>query len=596
MLQKITLYLLLLFAISGCDYELEKENYSNISPPDQTHTFELSLNPQTDTIKIFQRTYFTYNINTNGLKIQSGWFTLAGKKWGASSSTGGFGISPQEFKPGYDTLTLELTTNSGTGSIADIIRAEGYKVRHKWLVLIDNRPAPKLIPTKSVTKDGFLKLSWSKCDQYNFSRYTYEYMNNFKIVNKNVYNRDSTFIVDSSFVGGDISFRVSCVVKADDGQCTWGDFYRTFDSVPQIKVKEMGLDSLRLYWKRSPYHCKYWVEYSGLPGTTDTSMTIASPGFVGTVDYHLYVYPYKSSQATPQDQMTRVFYRLGKGITPQFSYYGYNQLDKAVYADSYDNALCLNVSDAVEQGEVSLKNLLYQGLFACPTNSTKVAALTSEKIYVFPDKSLQNPVIIPYPCWAVSIDHFYLCDNNIIAIAKPNKYELIKASDGSIFGSINIDDYPYYSKWACITTSKDCKYFCVATYNGLYLYSIASDGTITKIFTDSRSYRSAYFDTADPSKLMLTLGGSKTLEVRNVPDFSLIKTYNMETTLQVIQNVDPESGLLLITDYKMLYIYSLAKEQLLLKLKTNDYMTRLYNQRLYARNGYFLDISKYLSR
>ncbi|NLO02903.1 MAG: hypothetical protein GX126_11420, partial [Bacteroidales bacterium] len=288
------------------------------------------------------------------------------------------------------------------------------------------------------------------------------------------------------------------------------------------------------------------------------------------------------------------YHELGKNIAGNWPKYGYNHFDKVIYTNTYDDMECYDVVTLELLNSVRLNNLIYQGMYSCPVNSTKVASVSSENIYVFADKNLQDPVIIPFNSWGNTVDYLYLTDNDMITVVQPKKLSLISVDEKREVATINIDDYPEASKWACFSTSSDGKYFCVVTYNGIKIHSLEND-TISQIYTDNRAYRSALFNINNPGELFITYNDNSNLEIRGIPGFNLIKTINLPSEAQVIRNIDPESGLLLLTDYDYLYILNINSSEIVLKVKCNEERrAQLYGNRLFSTYGYSLDISEYL--
>jgi hypothetical protein len=224
-----------------------------------------------------------------------------------------------------------------------------------------------------------------------------------------------------------------------------------------------------------------------------------------------------------------------------------------------------------------------------------VAAISTDNIYVFNDKTLQSPVLIPYNAGYNSIDHFYFTDNDMIAVVQPSRYDLISIAEKRVVLTFPITDYPVYSKWACSSTSKDGKYACVVTKNGIKVYDLSS-GAANLIYTDTRVYRSALFDINNPARLLLTFYDVNTMEIRNMPDFSLISSPSLPDKSEVLRNIDPESGYLLMTDYKYLYVFDPINSKVIFKMVSGDSRPQLYDNRLFSESGYGLDISKYLKK
>jgi len=602
---KLLLLITVILFILSCEYELEKENFVEIEPPPDSRIFNLDLIPSDDTIVILNTTSFQYNFNTYGLTIYEAGFSLGDKKWiFHSEGSGIITINPAELDAGIDTLTMYIRTNSGTGSIADIAGAEGYFAERKWLVKTDGRSAPAISLTQSITEDGFLKISWPKCEQYNFHSYELEYIAmGGPPTSKIITDPDSTCFIDSCFVGGDAYYTVSTRVVTNN-QFTRGNTYKVSEPVPELKFENIGLDSLRVFWNSSKYRCTYTLSridvYPNITlsdNLTDTTFTIEHPGFGRRSEFMLTTSPVNLNESNSHYSKTDYEYHaLGKNIAGNWPEYGYNHLDKVVYTNTYDDMECFDIVNLDLINSVNLHNLIYQGMHSCPTNSTKVATISSENIYVFADKSLQDPVVIPYNSWGTTIDHLCLTDNNVITVVHPKKLSLVSVEEKKVVAAVDIEDYPEASKWACLTTSADGKHFCVVTYNGIKIHSL-ENGNISQIYSENRAYRSAMFNVNDPGELFITYNDNSNLEIRSVPGYSLIRTIQLPTGAQVLRNIDPESGLLLLTDYDYLYIVDINTSQVVLKVRCNEERrAKLYGNRLFSTYGYSMDISEYLPK
>jgi hypothetical protein len=596
---RLLVFVLIVIGLSSCEYKLDKENFRDIDKPSDIHRFDLNLAGEKDTIEIFRETEFSCNFNLYGLNILKAEFSLQGKTWNIYSEIAKFSINPQQFSPGYDTLTLVLYTNSGTGSMADIAETEGYKVVRKWLVLLDGRPAPIITLTQSITPEGYLKISWPKCEQFNFQHYSLNSVVFITGFSKTITNADSTFYIDSCYIGGEANYRVDSKVK-DNPEQGYGNTLYLNDPYPTLKFAEAGIDSLRIYWDKSKYKATYRLirgdidQYSPIfESKSDTSFKILSPGLGYSANFTLTTLPFKpNSSNTSYNHQNFKYYSLGQPIETNWPEYAYNRIEKVVYTSSYDDVHCYDVGSVTLTKSYNITNLLYQKEYACPTNSTKVAALSPYNIYVFADRNLQNPVIIPYSSWGIDIYHFYMTDNDIIAIATQTEYQQIRISDSKVIASINLTENTVINYISGITTSRDGKYVCVVTNNGLRIYSVINS-VVKTIHSDIKIYRSAIFDDKTDSRLLLTTNTPPALEVRDAANFSLIKTIDLPTKA-IIQNIDPESGYLLLTDYQYATILDVENSKPKLKILSTDSKPNLFNSRLFTKNGFTLDISKFL--
>lgn len=586
---------LFLFFLSSCEYELEKENFRELHPVISA-SFNLNLSPERDTFNIFNTSEFSYNIETWGLAMLGGYFTIGDTEWDISSDAGKFIINPVIFPPGYDTLCLTVITNSGTGSLADHLKMEGFIAQRKWLFLIDGRPAPVITASWSVTDEGFLKVSWPVCNQFNLSYYELTGSIGNLFLNKKISDPSHCFYIDSCFVGGQANFRINSRVITNN-QGAWGSILNLNLPYPQLLFEDLGVDSLRIFWDRSKFNARYKLADGSkilFESSDDTTFTIANPGFGINKEYTLYTYPdlhHKTDTLYTRRDIKK--HTLGQNIAGNWPTYGYNHADRVVYTNTYDDILCHDISNMTLLRTFKIKNLSYQGQYSCPTNSSKVAALSSEGIYIFDNKSLQAPVFYQHNSFGNSVDHFYLCDNDIVAIAQPVRYQLISIPERKLITTIPITDYPVYSKWACFSTSKDAKFASVVTLNGIKIYNI-ENGNDSLIYSDSRIYRSVLFDINNPERMFITFNDNNLLEIRNASDFSLADSYELPTNAQVLRNTDPETGYLLLTDYKNVYVFDPAGRKIVFSMKSSDNKPQLYGNRLFSNSGYTLDIKNYL--
>ncbi len=556
----------------------------------------ISLSSTSDTIKIYGPTVLTYDINTYGLKIVSGFFSLGDKKWEVTSDTGRISISPADFSSGKYQLSLNAYTNSGSGSVADYFGGEGYNAVKNWPMLIDANMGAAIKPSFSVTSDGYFKVSWPKCEQYNFVSYEVKGSLNFNNFTKVYTNSDITSYIDSSFVGGTLFFQVNTILS---NWKTMGISNSTDEPFPVLKFEDLGVDSLRIYWDKSKYRAHYRIEkdYVTIFESSDkSSVTIPNPGFGDNPEFNLFTSPVVPCPDNYNyTKLDSKHHSQGVNLASNWPTWGYNSIDKALYVNTYDNIQCYDVQTFSLLRNYTIANLIDQGQYSCPTNSSRVAAISTDNIYIFNDKTLQNPIVIPYDIGYNSVDHFYFTDNDMIAVVQPSRYDLISIAEKSVVLTFPITDYPVYSKWACSATSKDGKYACIVTMNGIKVYDLSS-GTANLIYSDTRVYRSALFDINNPDRLLLTFYDGNMLEVRNMPDFSLVSSTTLPDKSEVLRNIDPESGYLLMTDYKYLYVFDLINSEMIFKMISTDSRPQLYDNRLFSNTGYGLDISNYLKK
>lgn len=594
----IFVVLITLFAI-GCKYEPDDIYIQNISPPPDVHQFDLGLTPESDTIKIFKTTKFKCNFNTFGLPIHKGIYSIGNSKWEVLHSQDTFSINPTKLTAGIFDLTLDLFTNTGTGSIGDIVGNEVYIAHKKWIVIIDGRPAPELDPQLERSEDGYLKIAWPKCGQYNFSHYELVFSHFFtNAQTKIIKNPDECFYIDTLFAGGSMNISLKTFVFTNNYPSSAGGWYEV--SLPNLFIEELSIDSLRIFWTKSRYNCNYTISYNYITNilyetNTDTSVVIENPGFAERTDYFLYISSKHSSVygRTLQAEVKR--YVLGQKLSNVWVDFGYCNAQKTLYYSKYGD---INAFDIITMNQLSSYSLSSNPILpmnSCQLNSTKVCIALNNSLNVFDDNSFANPNAIPYGNAGNGIDHVCFTDNNYLGVAARDRYDLVNVETRTIVASIPISDYPYYSKWACFSTSRDGKHATYCTRNGIWVYDIF-EGSINLVYSDTRTYRSVLFDINNPEHLLLTLFESNIMEIRNVSDFSLVQQFVYPTQSQVLCNIDPETGNLLTTDFVDIFVYKPYNSLPIFKVKSNDSRPKLFNNRLVAYSGYHLDVTQYLTK
>ena len=591
------LFLFLLCTLASCDYPLNDEDFVVVQPPAPECPIDLNLMGEGDTLFLFNRTTLQYDFNTYGLIIRDAKIRLGSKVIELHSTQGEFVLDPDDFPPGYDTLTLTLISNSGTGSIADKVGVEGYLVEKKWIAVIDNRPPPQLDLHYSINENGFLAISWNSARQYNFRKYQLNRHGNSAYTSRHIYAVSDTVIVDSCFTGGEVNYTLGVGVQTD-AQFEMVSDLEIIAPMPELNFELIDVEELRIWWNKSRYPAVYTLrnpdtspEITYLASSTDTSVVIPFPGFGSYIRMEFTVAPRFPGNCSGSATSVKSFYYFaGEHLAPNWPHYAYSHHDKIVYTTSYDDMMAYDVQTMNLVNSLQINGLGVD--YACPPNSSRVAAISSDAIHVFENSQLQNPRNISYESMAQAVDHFYLTTNNMVAVAQGSRYDLISVDSQSVVASLPIEDYPYYSKWACISTSSGAEYCSVVTYNGIWIYDIRNLD-FNLVYHDTRSYRSVLFNENNPLEIYTSLRFPPVLEVRSAVDFSLVKSIDLPS-VSVIRNVDPETGYMLLTDYTTLYVLDLNSGEIVLNINSTDSRPQLYNSRLFSNNGFTWDISAFL--
>ncbi len=591
--------LILLPVMNSCEYPLTDDEITQIDPPAASHPLQIDLEDSGDTLFIFNRLRLNYRLSAFGLKIHAGEMLLSDDRWELYNDAGEVEIDPFEYNPGIYKLTVNMFTSTGTGSLADLSGYEYYAGTREWLTLIDTRPAGYLQMTADTDENGFLRISWQPSSNLNSKSLSlnrsFSYNNTQRYFNPRLPGQ----FIDSCYTCGEVNYSLYHTVYTTSASPSYTSL-KVKREPPVPMASFTNLDSLTFIWNKTGYPTHYTFTKTDvypnpvyLENSPDTSITIDQPGFGSRGQYKLDSKPMYAGKCNESYYpFTYVNFTLGEYVAPNWPEYAYNPAEKAFYTSAYDDMKAYDIFSLDATAAYRIPNVLYDAVYACPPNSTRVGVATRQAIYLFEDRQLTNPTIIPYGTPTANSDHFCLTTANTAALIIGGDYNIIDLNTGEITATLDIEDYPYYSKWACISTASAGDQCVIVTRNGIWLYNIVNN-TFETAYRDQRSYKSAMFDELHPDRLFLTLEESPVLELRNPHDFSLIRSVNLPGKC-VLHNIDPESGYLLLTDYTSLYVMDINTWQIVLKVPSTDSMPKLYNKRLFSHSGYVFDITPYL--
>jgi hypothetical protein len=579
---------------------LTEEYLSDVEPPSANRVMNLELSEQSDTISIYTLTRINYSFNADGLKIHLIKFSLGSQGWNMTGSAGTIEIDPRYYQEGYYKLNVEIYTNTGTGSIGDILGYEGYYATHVWTIRVI-KSSSDLILSANKTDNGFLKLEWEKYDQPNFVSYVLRLPDSEEIT---ITDPDKNFFIDTTYVCGWALYEVTCNVYGGPDYSS-SDQLVINEYIDDIYFTAKDLDSLTIFWNRLKYNCLYTLEMGQEihENTSDTSITIPHPGFTeSSVSLHIKTVNGGSTACFLYKDLD-LFEKLGvPGIWK--NKFTYNLIEDVVYAyasetiTSYDklNNKISNISlDPVTHS--------YYSYLSSQSNSSKIAALFKDRVFIFADSQLKSPLEIP-----VDQDFNYLkyTDNDKIIIGKQGRgnlgeWYINKAViiDLETMGE-TIQEFDYDGR---IRSSKDGKFMAFLSYDTIYMYEIQDDSIILKYSFNHLilPYTTVFeFNDYDPTTFFINRHSDNILEMRSCEDNSVISQidYGLPTDIYhlKINNVDPVSGYLFITVNESVYkVLDMQNGLVKYIIGTKQYLNaNLFNNKIFTTDMNVVCIEKYL--
>jgi hypothetical protein len=248
----------LLSIFYSCEFEPSSENFIDLARPDTTRQISVDLSP-------FERQYIftkfanvTYDLNTFGLKIYNVEFFVGDQSiHQGTEAIGFFGFNPGLYGRGMKVLTMQITTSSSTGSLADRLGIEALVFQQNWNIILDGE-APNPVEIKKIYNDkGVLKLEWEEYTRINFERYIV--CRKFGKIGDQAEthliaeftDRKQTTFSDFSYIGGSSTYWV--VVEGSE-QSSIGTKKEINYPEPRLDTLWMRSDSASFIWRRNQFY------------------------------------------------------------------------------------------------------------------------------------------------------------------------------------------------------------------------------------------------------------------------------------------------------------------------------------------------------
>lgn len=266
-------FLILLFFTLSCEYNLKDEYYKDTKRVDSAN-IQILLDPQANV-------YFLAGINLYNFEVLTSGLTLYQVK--VYVDTTEIQVSPLEelnyftldcrnYTNGSHTLTVEVITNSNSGSLADLVGAEGFIYSYSWQLIVDSSPPSAVQISKIYDAGGILKIEWSRYNQPNF--WKYEILKSAPNIvgtlttTSLAYIEDpaQNFFYDSSFVGGTADYFVRVLTPMY--QVSTSNILTFNDGLPDFKVEWIKDNNVKISWNRCNYDAAF-SSYTIKAGNSD---------------------------------------------------------------------------------------------------------------------------------------------------------------------------------------------------------------------------------------------------------------------------------------------------------------------------------------
>lgn len=585
--KSLMLTLLLMGCLQSCIYETNFMSEVDIKKPNTYAPMDITLSSTTDSIIIFDKTDFDFNINTYKLKFNVAVLKYLNVERTFEQSSGGFTLDPGNANENWFDLTIDFYVCTGSGSIADKLNAENYLGSRTWKIKYLDLKTYNYHFQNRISADSLVEVFWIK-PKAAPSTIGAVYKGNSTKLTATRISGDTLFYTDPSYCGGDQNYDLNVSVNSKE-QIGFGTHVNY--PFPEFNIVPIGLDSCLVSWTTSPIK-RYYKLSNKYKGFGNSYKDIALPGV--SMDYNLSTFPFNNPTSTSYSSYIWTTYV--KGIKADYRWAYSNLKDKFVLSKG-------NISPALEWCDYTLPaydnraNGANWEYILCGNNAgTHYAGIIYGILHVF-DENLVDIKQITMGTRPETDSYYYLqvTDNGCFTYLNDSR-EFTILNLGSDTSWQKFTFKPNYidsttTSWAMGMTSltADGRYAAVCGERNLYIYDVSDHKNATVVFSTPRSQ--AYSVLANRlNKDELIVSTKDKIEVRTCPDFQLKKQLIIEGMGNFeIMNVDSYSNILLVSSSTYYHFINLEtmKEVFRLTLGGNPYYgygARLYRKQFFMGN------------
>lgn len=572
--------LILIVFLSGCEYQLKDEYYRDVKHAD-TANIQVILDPQQSTYVLAGITRYSFNALTFGYKLYNiKVFVDSTEIQSYEENIGIFTLDCRKYTDGLHTLSVVVTTNSATGSIADLVGAEGFIYYGEWDLIVDNSaPAPVQI-TGIYDAGGLLKVEWQRYPRGNFSKYeilkTVKYSSGDSRTFSLAYisNQERNFFYDSSYLGGNAAYFVRVLTPMD----LVATSTIVTHAEPELKfnIQWIGDNKVKIYWDRFKYYKAFKAMSVSIDfhsqdigvDNLDTTEISGDFGIFGKeIAYHFMVVPQRNEK-------TGNFYFISKNSAgfpfPKYDHFLKNQVNNAVILQKGYKIYRYSIAPAQMLDSVTISDFS-PDLILSPTDDV---LLQESPLTKFNPSTLDKTLL---PNLRVDSDNLSL-----------SSYAMANAGGASVlydFKNLKVIDtlnlYNYFYKYI----SEDNKYIFEQSAYNLKCYRIDSHA-LTLIWENP--IRDFKLIPGSPGKVLLW--NNNILETRDVASGQLISSF--ATNCYSFLDIDPASKLLMfIGNSYNLEFYNYETGLKVKSLLALEGKFAFKNGILYSGEGYYLPLT-----
>lgn len=478
----ISLFFFMLF-MSSCVYEPTEKYTVNLTKPVVGPSIDVDLNLLTDTLFFYWPSTVNLKINAGNLKVLTVKYYLDNNEVYGDYNDSGFFITLNFTQPGLHKFKMSIIINTGSGSLADILGAEGFQYDSREWVLVAKPLNTDFNLSFNLDENGLI-FNWKEYDGIDIKTYRLKDLstrNNYDI-------KTNTF--QNTFYTGAQGYYEIYVVDNENNEHFWGRCFLN-KNLPVLRLGNIN-NHIALIWNKTLFTgniAEYQVfqkdTFSGnwskiaTVSNSDTSILIGTPNvFAQRFSFYLYcvpkVYTYIDNTSSFSPFLQDVYTAISG---PKFDY---NVGVNCSGFNFYNYSTTLN------------KYILYR------------YDIATDKVRTIHDYNFRYDISPNAKYMLITGDSIVdLYDLNVNAVAKSvNMKKIVNAYHWSLYSKISDNGicvfnaanvvYVYdFLNQKLVTTQKVVSYMLKVSPNGKYLSALISDSVkIYRINESSLSFLS----------------------------------------------------------------------------------------------------------
>ena len=493
-------------------------------------------------------------------------------------------------------MTIDFYVCTGSGSIADKLKAENYLGSKTWKVRYFNLKTCDYHFQNNITADSIVQVFWVKPKEVSSTIGAVYKGNSTKLTATRI-SGDTLFYADRDYCGGGQDYELNVSVNSSE-QVGFGTNVNY--PYPEFKIIPIGFDSCLVSWTSSPIK-RYYKLSDKYEGFGNSYKELALPGV--SINYNLSTFP--SDYTTSSSYSNYIWTTYVQGIKADYRWAYSNIKDKFVLSKG-------NISPGLEWCDYTLPaydNIENGGnweYILCGNNGgTHFAGIIYGILHIF-DENLVDTRQIALGTRPETDSYYYLqvTDNGCFTCLNDNREFTIYniGSDPTwqkfTFKPNYIDSTAISYAMGMTSLTADGHYAVCCGERNLYIYDVSDHQHAPVVFSTPRS--NAYSVLANRlNKDELIVTSKDKIEVRTCPGFQLKKQLVLDGMGDFnIMNVDSYSNILLVSSSTYYHFINLEtmKEVFRFTLGGNPfygYNAQLYRKQLFVGNSK-TDMTPYL--